>query len=284
MSTPFPRVLHQTWKDESVPEHWRTSPEAWRRLHPGWEHRLWTDADLRELIETHYAWFLPTYDGFKYNIQRVDAARTFVLHHEGGVYSDLDVEPTRSLEPYVAFVEAQEQEGAAVFDCWLAETPNSHFLSRYPLSNHIMGSRPGARLWERYWRYMVSEEWQRALPWWMRALMRQRHYHVLMTTGPTALSAVWRRLLEEEPGQGARVAVLPKQMAENRRPFAPGDNMAQVRELEGESWCDKSSGSARKALWAWDHRDYFWVPAVAVLAVGGAAALAYRRRHRRGKK
>ena len=35
--------------------------------------------------------FLPTYESYPYDIQRVDAARYFVLHHYGGAYMDLDV-------------------------------------------------------------------------------------------------------------------------------------------------------------------------------------------------
>ena len=30
----IPKIIHQTWKDENVPEKWRKSPAEWRRLHP----------------------------------------------------------------------------------------------------------------------------------------------------------------------------------------------------------------------------------------------------------
>ena len=46
---------------------------------------LWTDASSREFIANEYPWFLDTFDGYTYPIQRADAIRYFVLHHYGGV-------------------------------------------------------------------------------------------------------------------------------------------------------------------------------------------------------
>ena len=44
-----------------------------------WEYKLWTDKDNRRLIKNHYAWFLDTYDSYRENIQRVDAARVCLV-------------------------------------------------------------------------------------------------------------------------------------------------------------------------------------------------------------
>jgi hypothetical protein len=35
--------------------------DEWRARHPDWEYRLWRDEESRELLATHYAWFLPTF-------------------------------------------------------------------------------------------------------------------------------------------------------------------------------------------------------------------------------
>jgi mannosyltransferase OCH1-like enzyme len=37
-----------------------------------------------------YPWFLDTYDGYPYPVQRTDAIRYFLIRHFGGVYIDLD--------------------------------------------------------------------------------------------------------------------------------------------------------------------------------------------------
>lgn len=64
---------------------------------------LWTDEKSREFIAAEYPWFLPTFDGYTYPIQRADAIRYFVLHHYGGVYLDLDVGCTRPLDPLLKY-------------------------------------------------------------------------------------------------------------------------------------------------------------------------------------
>ena len=42
-------------------------------------------------MNKEYSSFLPVYESYPYNIQRVDAARYFILYHFGGVYLDLDI-------------------------------------------------------------------------------------------------------------------------------------------------------------------------------------------------
>jgi mannosyltransferase OCH1-like enzyme len=44
----------------------------------------------RSFIATHYPWFLATFEGYTYPIQRADSIRYFVLYHYGGIYIDLD--------------------------------------------------------------------------------------------------------------------------------------------------------------------------------------------------
>jgi mannosyltransferase OCH1-like enzyme len=42
----IPKIIHQLWKTADVPPaflHWQSS---WREMHPDFEYRLWTNADL----------------------------------------------------------------------------------------------------------------------------------------------------------------------------------------------------------------------------------------------
>ena len=86
-----PKILHQTWRDHDVPDKWKDAQASCRRLHADYEYRLWTDIDAEGLISTKYPWFLKTYRGYPYDIQRVDAFRYFVLNAYGGIYLDLDI-------------------------------------------------------------------------------------------------------------------------------------------------------------------------------------------------
>lgn len=62
----LPRIIHQQWKDENVPEKYAAYRAKWKELfpEPEYQHMLWTDASARQLLSDHYPWFLPTFDGF----------------------------------------------------------------------------------------------------------------------------------------------------------------------------------------------------------------------------
>ena len=89
--SPIPRIIHHTWKDENVPEKWRATWRSCLSAHKGYEERFWTDATMEAFIKEEYPWFLATYKGYPYDIQRADSFRLFALYHFGGIYSDLDV-------------------------------------------------------------------------------------------------------------------------------------------------------------------------------------------------
>ena len=90
-NTSIPRILHHTWRDQRVPEKWRSTYQACVDQHSGWQHILWTHSAMEKFLEREYPWFLPTYHSYPYTIQKVDATRYFLLYHYGGVYVDLDV-------------------------------------------------------------------------------------------------------------------------------------------------------------------------------------------------
>lgn len=99
----IPKIIHQTWKTEVLPERWVPVRDECIKMHPDYQYILWTDESARELIESEYPWFLPVYDSYPYNIQRADAIRYFVLHKYGGIYMDLDIGCARPMDPLLRF-------------------------------------------------------------------------------------------------------------------------------------------------------------------------------------
>ncbi|KAG1755586.1 glycosyltransferase family 32 protein [Suillus lakei] len=71
----IPRILHQTWKSETLPADWKRLSVACQNMMPDYT----------------YPWFLDTYDDYEFTIQRADAIRYFILYHYGGIYLDLDI-------------------------------------------------------------------------------------------------------------------------------------------------------------------------------------------------
>ena len=52
---------------------------------------FWNDRKLHTFIKKSFPWFYETFRSYRYNIQRADAARYFLLYYYGGIYSDLDI-------------------------------------------------------------------------------------------------------------------------------------------------------------------------------------------------
>lgn len=95
----IPRIIHQTWKTDDVPDNLRGWWRSWREKNSGWQQILWTDRTLLEFVSEHYPEMLNVYCAYPQGVMRADAARYMLLHHFGGVYADLDAECLASFEP-----------------------------------------------------------------------------------------------------------------------------------------------------------------------------------------
>lgn len=169
----IPRIIHQTWKSKDVPPHLARFSARWRELHPSYEYRLWTDADNDAFVRQQFPDYYRLYRSFSREIYRADLARCLYLWRFGGVYVDLDVEPLRALDDFLA------SHG----DCVLGAEPVAHAQKRRGKAimacNAVMASTPE----HPFWRRMLEEMARRA------ALGGEP----VGVTGPIALDAVHER-------------------------------------------------------------------------------------------
>lgn len=178
----IPKIIHQTYINESIPAHWQGPQQSCLDLHPDYEYKLWTDKKSREFIAAEYPWFLETFDGYEFPIMRADAIRYFVLAHFGGIYIDLDDGCNRSLDPLLAY------------PAWVRRTTPTG------ISNDAMGAIPRH-------------------PFFLRAIDSLPEYNrnwilpyitVMGSTGPLFLSVIWRHYNSGKPKGLDRVRVLFK--------------------------------------------------------------------------
>lgn len=182
---PIPRIIHQTWKSNDVPQPLARFQARWRALHPEFEYRLWTDQQNDAFVRAEFPTLHRLYRSFLREIYRADMARCLYLLRFGGVYVDLDVEPLRPLDRFLA----------ECGDCVLGAEPESHARKRLgkPLMacNAIMASVAGHAFWPR----MIEEiERRSAVP----------GGEPVGVTGPLALDAVF-----EAHGRALGVSVSP---------------------------------------------------------------------------
>lgn len=96
------KIFHHIWyQSKDIPERYKPYYESAKRLHPKWKFMLWTEIEITQLLKKDYSWFLKTFDSFPNTIQKIDAAKMFILHKHGGIYSDIDIEYVKNIDDLV---------------------------------------------------------------------------------------------------------------------------------------------------------------------------------------
>lgn len=94
-------TVHQIWwqGEDKIPSKYHKNRESVKKFHPKWKYILWDQPKIEELIQTKYQWFWPTFQKYPKMIQKIDAAKPFLLKSAPGVYIDMDIEFVRSPFP-----------------------------------------------------------------------------------------------------------------------------------------------------------------------------------------
>jgi mannosyltransferase OCH1-like enzyme len=121
-------MLHQVWVGpDAMPDEFQAYRESWRRHHPEWEMRLWTEDNLpTDLVRKE------AYERLRKPAERADIIRLELLLRLGGVYVDTDFECLRSIEPLL--------EGLEFFTA---------SIKPGRVSNTLIGATPGHQILER---------------------------------------------------------------------------------------------------------------------------------------
>ena len=158
--------------------------------------QLWTNEKSREFIAAEYPWFLETFDGYKYPIQRADSIRYFILAHYGGTYIDLD---DVRIDPDACSRTSNNQQGCnrrldplLAYPAWVRRTVPTG------ISNDAMGSVPQHPFFLRVIELLQQYDRHWLLP----------YITVMYSTGPLFLSVIWKEYMQDHPSDSSRVRIL----------------------------------------------------------------------------
>ncbi|XWW97452.1 hypothetical protein V2A60_005434 [Cordyceps javanica] len=248
----IPNIIHQIWKDKDLSTYPLTaSSGTWesRFEHSNYTIKLWTEADIVTLVKTSYPWFLSTYESYKYNIQRADVARLMVVHHQGGVYADLDAYP--SVDTSVEAISCLQNLG---YQAILAPTGEDRGIS-----NHFFMAEKDSEflLWA------LHEAKKRAISLSGRFMLP--YMAVFWSTGPMMITSVMNEY-----------AWLYNQAAEIKSMAVLKDSYLHsfLHHAAGRSW----HGSDGRVLnYIADHFNTVFAPMLIFLFAASAAVLVARR-------
>ena len=213
----IPLLMHRMWKDDSfvgndfnndLPTNWTRTFANCHKIYSqkNWTTILWTDESLLSFLKKEYPVFLPVYKSYPYNIQRVDAARYFILYHFGGVYLDLDVgcKSNRDLSDLVYTM------------THLNKTAMLPQTQPFGLSNDVMFASKRSPLFKEAIEALSSNSRWFGSP----------YLTVMYSTGPMFVSLVYNRLLAE---QQKDVLVIPPELYSDRK-------TRYFKHLRGSTW------------------------------------------------
>lgn len=94
-----PKIIHQLWKDNNIPDHLKLMQQSVLDNHVGYQYMFWTDKDLDGFLQVYYPRIWDFYTtGFEYIIQKIDFIRLLLIYHYGGIYLDLDSLCVKNIE------------------------------------------------------------------------------------------------------------------------------------------------------------------------------------------
>jgi mannosyltransferase OCH1-like enzyme len=149
--------------------------DSWKNKNPDWKIIEWDKGLCMELVKTFYPEHVELFNFYKYEIQKCDAIRYFILHRYGGWYVDMDYYCNRKIE---------DIHDKYNNDILLVETPNTTFMQdENHVSNSLMYSVPNNSFWKTV---MIELERNRN-----KSYLLSKHIIVMYTTGPGFLNRVY---------------------------------------------------------------------------------------------
>lgn len=173
----FPKIIHQTWKDEQVPTSLASYQASWKSLHPEWEYRLWTDEDNDALVENEFSSLLDLYRSLPRAIHRADFARVLYLWRFGGLYVDLDI---AALKPADELLDGTT--------CTLGTEPKLHAERLRGVDQVVCNAAMASEREHPFWEKVIDE---------IRARSTQGREDPVWMTGPLCLQAAYEAHGEE---------------------------------------------------------------------------------------
>ncbi len=146
-SPKIPKILHQIWLGPKTPPvYFSVFRDKWKSVHPDWEYRLWTDADISDLNPD----LIDLIDQSPNYAEKSDILRSEILDRFGGVYFDVDMECHHALDElhhkYDLYVGIE-------YPHKIATTNNQVWLGI-----SIMASRPNHPILKR-WKEYIRARW-----------------------------------------------------------------------------------------------------------------------------
>ena len=129
----IPKIIHQTYKNDDLPDLYKTCQKKIQSLHPDFTYMFYTDDSMYEFMKTEFPEYYDKFNNLQRTIMKVDMFRYFLMYKHGGLYADMDYFMLKSFNMlnYSIVIpcsrETEEGETKCLGNCFFASVPNHPF-------------------------------------------------------------------------------------------------------------------------------------------------------------
>jgi mannosyltransferase OCH1-like enzyme len=86
----IPKIIHQTYKNNNLPDIYKLCQNEIKKLHPDFEYRFYTDNDMDNIMKIEFQEYYDKFNELPRMIMKIDMFRYFLMYKYGGLYADMD--------------------------------------------------------------------------------------------------------------------------------------------------------------------------------------------------
>jgi mannosyltransferase OCH1-like enzyme len=94
----IPKIIHQTYKDNNLPEIYKICQNQIKKLCKNYQYNFYTDDDMNLFIKETFPEYYECFNSLPRKIMKIDMFRYFLMYKYGGWYLDMDYYLVKSLD------------------------------------------------------------------------------------------------------------------------------------------------------------------------------------------
>lgn len=250
----IPRIIHKIWWQslDELPEKYHAPLLTWSEFNEEWKIFVWDEKSVAKLLDDYFPDHKNLFDSYPRMIQKIDAAKYFILSKFGGLYSDMD---QSCLKPLKSAIDIDNETASILV------SPLTDKRSLIPLTSSFCFVEPPffnnawilAKADKAVWDPVISQlhEAEETIESTLSKLdltNRNDEVAVLRTTGPVCFTKALRKVIKNDAKENkSSVKTLDTNLVE---PYSVYFKLGDPKYFEGlaNAICENDKALAISAL------------------------------------
>lgn len=218
----IPRIIHKIWWQSlsELPTKYHAPLLTWATFNEDWRIFVWDETSIGKLFDAYFSEHRELFDGYPRMIQKIDAAKYFILSKFGGCYSDMD---QSCLKPLSSAIDIDKETSSILVSpltdkrSLIPLTSSFCFVEPPFFNNAWILAKPDKDVWDPVIKQLhEAEETIESTLSKLDLTNRNDEVAVLRTTGPVCFTKALRKVMKDESKRktSATVKILDANLVE----------------------------------------------------------------------